>query len=357
MPAAKKAAKTVNPKGAAKKVKRAPAARSKSAAGKPKPRKKAAAARPKKSPPPPERPATPPGAAMASWIPLPPLGAPAGQISRPFDAATGAWLPPAPATPPPAPVALPPSAYRRGATRSLLLNVMLGIVLGLLAFNFLAGVAVGIVLLAAPDSELAQDFESASLIDSPLDLAIQALIMFALVGFLPFLWVLGTRVVPWRGTVEYLRLRVQARDWVRGLVLVPLMFVAVIALSAAYICITQGCAAFTQESDAESPGIEALTQNLNWPVAILVALGAGIGEEILFRGVLQRWIGVWGQAIAFGLAHAGNAYVPQVLFAAGLGVAFGMLYKRGWSLVSLMVAHAVYDFVLLALTLLYPELG
>lgn len=249
-----------------------------------------------------------------------------------------------------------PAAYRKGAVRSILLNVLLGITLGFLALNFILGLFVGIVLLVAPESALAQEFEGAVTVSSPTSLALQSILMFTMTGIIPFLWVLGTRVVPWRGAVAFLRLRVQGRDLVRGVLLVPLMFIAVLLLSLGYVCATDGCSAFN-DSGEDSAGLDSLLDNLNWPVAIIISLAAGIGEELLFRGVLQRWIGVTGQALAFGLAHAGNAYIPQVLFATLLGVAFGLLYKRGWSLVTLMIAHTLYDFALLSLALLYPELS
>lgn len=295
----------------------------------------------------PQSPVTPVARAPATWIPVD------GPQQRAFHPATGTWLPVAATEPP---TNLPPDAYRKGAVRSILLNVLLGITLGFLALNFILGVVVGIVLLVAPESSLAQEFEGAVTVSSPTSLAVQSLFMFSMTGIIPFLWVLGTRVVPWRGAVTYLRLRVQGRDLVRGVLLVPLMFVAVMVLSLAYVCATDGCSAFTESSDDESAGLDSLLANLNWPVAIIISLGAGIGEEVLFRGVLQRWIGVTGQAIAFGLAHAGNAYIPQVLFATLLGIAFGLLYKRGWSLVTLIIAHTLYDFALLSLALAYPEL-
>lgn len=332
----------------------------------PKPRKTAAPAKPRPKAPPkpsdqpkdlpksaaPQRATTvpaPTGQPQATtWIPVD------GAQQRAFHPATGTWMPaPTPVESP----ALPPSAYRKGAVRSILLNVLLGITLGFLALNFILGVVVGIVLLVAPESSLAQEFEGAVSVSSPTSLAVQSLFMFTMTGIIPFLWVLGTRVVPWRGAVEFLRLRVQGRDVVRGILLVPAMFVAVMVLSLGYVCATDGCSAFNDTDSDESAGLDALLDNLNWPVAIIISLGAGIGEELLFRGVLQRWIGVTGQAIAFGLAHAGNAYIPQVLFATLLGVAFGLLYKRGWSLVTLMIAHTLYDFALLSLALLYPELS
>ncbi|MEK6976204.1 MAG: type II CAAX endopeptidase family protein [Candidatus Thermoplasmatota archaeon] len=308
--------------------------------------------------PPPQRatwaPATVWQPVQADWVAVPDPRLRPNAVGQSFNPATGAWLPAAPQADAPV-VAADPAAYRRGATRSILLNVLLGIALALLGINFLLGLVVGIALVFAPDSGLSNYFEGESGIDSPLAFAVITLLTFVLVGLIPFLWVLGTRVRPWLGTRTYLQLRSGWKDWLRGVALVPAMILAVVVLSVLYILGTQGVDGLTNPKDDDTG--DALLQNLTWPIAILVALCAGIGEEILFRGVLQKHIGVWGQAVAFGLAHAGNGYPPQVLFAFGLGVAFGFLFKRGWSLVSLIVAHALYDLTILGIALLYPELG
>lgn len=293
------------------------------------------------------------------WTPVAgPATAPAPALPA-FDPVSGDWLPVA------APVAVEvdPAAYLRGATRSILSNILLSVTLGIAGVFLLISVVVGVILFAAPDSAwgeyLTEQLEGGG--SSPGFIILNALVTFAMFGVVPFIWVLGTRVIPWRGTVKFLQLRVRWKDWLLGVGLVPLMFIALFVVLIPYTCIVDGCDALSAEAeeepvDEESP-LDDMLDNLNWWVVIIVPLCAGIGEEILFRGVLQRWIGVWGQAAAFGLAHAGNAYPPQVIFAFALGVAFGYLFKRGWSLVSLIVAHTLYDFILLALYHTYPELG
>ena len=84
---------------------------------------------------------------------------------------------------------------------------------------------------------------------------------------------------------------------------------------------------------------------------LLLALTAGICEEMIFRGYLQRQFTAWtknaaagiaAQAIAFGLAHAyqGSA---QMMIIAVYGCMFGLLaYWRG-SLRPGMIAHFLQD--------------
>src|SRR5262245_3414077 len=38
---------------------------------------------------------------------------------------------------------------------------------------------------------------------------------------------------------------------------------------------------------------------------LILALASSIGEELLFRGALQPWLGVWLQALVFALLHVG----------------------------------------------------
>ncbi len=91
-------------------------------------------------------------------------------------------------------------------------------------------------------------------------------------------------------------------------------------------------------------------------LAVISAL-AGIGEELMFRGLIQvglaRWIGgplgVWiALAVAstlFGLLHPMNwAYV---LLAAVMGLLLGGLWIVTGNLLVPIVAHAVYDFLAL----------
>ena len=107
---------------------------------------------------------------------------------------------------------------------------------------------------------------------------------------------------------------------------------------------------------------ELLGQSLaacRWYDLAALAVLAGVSEELLFRGVLEPWLGRWdpwfgmvAANVLFGLAHAVSP--NYFLFAMLIGIYFSVIARGwpgaglGWDLPNLlrpMVAHAVYDFV------------
>jgi uncharacterized protein len=95
---------------------------------------------------------------------------------------------------------------------------------------------------------------------------------------------------------------------------------------------------------------------------LLVGVMAGIGEELLFRGVLQRifavsfrniHIAIWITAILFSLVHLElQAFVPRVL----LGAVFGYLYYWSGSLLVPIVLHFLYNSVQVVAVYTSPEM-
>ena len=87
----------------------------------------------------------------------------------------------------------------------------------------------------------------------------------------------------------------------------------------------------------------------------LISLLAGVGEEALFRGFLQTFIGLHSTeltglilaSLLFGLAHAVSR--TYALIAAIIGVYLGLLYIGTGSIIAPIVCHAVYDFVALVI--------
>jgi membrane protease YdiL (CAAX protease family) len=86
---------------------------------------------------------------------------------------------------------------------------------------------------------------------------------------------------------------------------------------------------------------------------IVMAITAGICEETVFRGYLQQQISAWsghvvvgvvGQAVVFGVAHAYQGWKKVALIFVW-GCAFGALAWLRKGLRANMIAHAVLDIV------------
>lgn len=96
-----------------------------------------------------------------------------------------------------------------------------------------------------------------------------------------------------------------------------------------------------------------LFSGLRWWAIALIALAAGIGEELLFRGVVQSGlVGLTGPAVAliiasllFGAAHA---LTPAYLvLATAIGMYLGGLHLATGNLLVPILVHFLYDWVAL----------
>ena len=84
-----------------------------------------------------------------------------------------------------------------------------------------------------------------------------------------------------------------------------------------------------------------------------ISLLAGLGEEILFRGVMQMGlykvtspvIAIIISGVIFGLAHC--ITIVYATIAGFIGVYFGIVFLYTGNLLSVITAHAVYDFIAL----------
>ncbi|MCU7547678.1 CPBP family intramembrane metalloprotease [Chitinophagaceae bacterium LB-8] len=96
---------------------------------------------------------------------------------------------------------------------------------------------------------------------------------------------------------------------------------------------------------------------------IFIAAFAAIGEELFFRGVLQRlfikafknpWVGILVTAMIFSAFHFQFfGFLPRM----ALGVLLGMIYWFSGSLLTAIAAHFAYDALLVILAYLKPELA
>ena len=81
-----------------------------------------------------------------------------------------------------------------------------------------------------------------------------------------------------------------------------------------------------------------------WQI-ILVACFSSLGEELLFRGLLQPWLGVLPTAVLFGIVHymPGEARWVWITWATFIGLAFGLVFQATGSLVGALLAHALIN--------------
>jgi hypothetical protein len=107
----------------------------------------------------------------------------------------------------------------------------------------------------------------------------------------------------------------------------------------------------TLEEQTEASRAIGESINTIW-LALAVALTAGIGEELAFRGALQPILGFWGTAILFTLTHIQYTLTPAALIIFGVALGLGWLRNR-YNLYAAITAHFLYNFIQLALTVLF----
>lgn len=99
----------------------------------------------------------------------------------------------------------------------------------------------------------------------------------------------------------------------------------------------------------------------SWFIALLLIFPIGLGEEVYWRGLIQRtfteragsYPGLGLASAAYALAHLPTLNPPLILTALIGGLVWGSLYKFTNSLVPGIVSHILWDlmiFVLLPLT-------
>ena len=93
--------------------------------------------------------------------------------------------------------------------------------------------------------------------------------------------------------------------------------------------------------------VRTLLGPVDWSTALYLALLSGVGEEILFRGVMQPAIGYVATSLIFGLVHIGpdRRYLVWTAFAVVMGVLLGGTLLITGSLVGPLVAHVLINAV------------
>lgn len=131
--------------------------------------------------------------------------------------------------------------------------------------------------------------------------------------------------------------------------------IGVVVVLSLVVYILQGAGLFTEEVSPIIEDLKRLIQD-HPEFILLLSLSAGVCEEILFRGFLQRRVGIVFASVLFGLVHAGYGTVLQIVAPFVLAFVFGALYRYFRTLWAPIAAHFTFDFVQLTLLYFFPEL-
>lgn len=98
---------------------------------------------------------------------------------------------------------------------------------------------------------------------------------------------------------------------------------------------------------------QKLIHTFTWnPFSIFfVSVCAGVGEELLFRAGIQPFLGIGWTSVLFvalhGYLNPTNWRISVYgIFMVGIIAGFGYLFEK-WGIVTVMVAHTIFDWVLL----------
>lgn len=94
-------------------------------------------------------------------------------------------------------------------------------------------------------------------------------------------------------------------------------------------------------------GFRALLGQLSGREILVLAIASSVGEELLFRGALMPWLGMWPQALLFACLHIGpgSRFLPWTASALVIGLLFGYLALWTGDLGAPIAAHFVINYL------------
>ena len=183
---------------------------------------------------------------------------------------------------------------------------------------------------------------------------------------------LGVFIVPsilflhFRGVAFYTYLKLNSSVYIKGVLTIFIMALAMIPVANFFGALNAMLPlpkflSFLKEIEAQTLLITEQFLVMDTPIDLLLMLGligfvAAVGEELLFRGVLQNlfqeWFGsshiaIWLTAFLFSVIHLQyHAVLPRFV----LGALIGYVYVNSGNLRSAMLLHFFYNSTLVLLT-------
>jgi hypothetical protein len=152
------------------------------------------------------------------------------------------------------------------------------------------------------------------------------------------------------GAVSLVVLAVRDRGAVVGRLLGdrPLVGVAAgLAVGLAAVLVSRALVAAWRSARAAEDALAELIGPLSGRACLALAAASALGEELLFRGVLQPWLGLWIASILFGAVHVPprRELRPWPVMAAVMGLALGVLFDGTGGILAPVLAHATVNAV------------
>ncbi|MEW5955279.1 MAG: CPBP family intramembrane glutamic endopeptidase [Candidatus Micrarchaeota archaeon] len=96
--------------------------------------------------------------------------------------------------------------------------------------------------------------------------------------------------------------------------------------------------------------VDFILQQPGWALALAVTV-VPLAEETFFRGYLQKKIGVVLSSAAFAGLHYGYGSIAEIIAAFSVSIVFGQWVRKNNALLPVIVAHAAYNAVSIAVAL------
>ena len=117
----------------------------------------------------------------------------------------------------------------------------------------------------------------------------------------------------------------------------------------------------TRTNPIFSQGISAVyglgSSQPSWVISTLLVFPIGPGEEIYWRGLIQRafstkkgpYLGLGVASLAYALVHVPTFNLPLIMTALIGGLVWGALYERTNTIIPSMVSHILWDLMIFVL--------
>jgi membrane protease YdiL (CAAX protease family) len=118
-----------------------------------------------------------------------------------------------------------------------------------------------------------------------------------------------------------------------------------ITLGLLIVIVTRACVSRFEWARRLHQELRPLAHGITSTGIIVLAALSALGEELLFRGLLEPWLGLVPQALLFGLLHQvrGASRWVWMAWATAVGLVFGAMFELTGSLFGPIAAHAVVN--------------